>query len=174
MIGNFKLWVLLAGFAGAVFFFWPESDEAYLKKATLKMIDLLVAPLDSSNMSSMIGRVRQVVEPMHFSVKFEVSQNDQVTFKRESAAEMRSLTGMYFKAEERLKLQSVKEENLAVQVSKESSKQKTAQVSFLITGRTTNESMSCQVTMDWKHEKEWKIYHIKAFDCQGINIDLPY
>ena len=175
LLRNPKLLILLAGIAGAVFFFWPESDEDYLKKTTLKMIDSLVAPLESSNMASVIGRVRQVTEPMHFSVKFEVSKNDQVVVKRESAAAMRAMVGSYFGAKEKLKLQSVKEENLTAQVLKESDEKKTAQVSFLITGQAEGASMSCQLKMDWKYEKKnWRIYHIKAFDCQGVHVDFPY
>ena len=168
LLGNFKFLALLAGLAGAVFFFWPEGDEKYLKKTTLKMISALVSPLDSSNMSSVLGRVRQVSEPLHFSVKFEVSQNNQVIFKKESASSLRSMTGSYFGAKDKLQLHSVKEENLKVQVLKEDS-QKTAEVSFLITGQAQGESMSCQVKMDWKYDKEWRIYHIKAWDCQGLN-----
>lgn len=165
---NFKFLVFLAGAAVAGFFFWPENDEKYLKKTTLKMIDLLVSPLDSSHVPSVIGRVRQVTEPLHFSVKFEVSQNDQVFFKRESASSVRAIVGSYFGSKEKLTLKSVKEENLKVQVSKENS-QKTAQVSFLITGQLQGADMSCQVNMGWKHEKEWRIYHIKAVDCQGLS-----
>ncbi|MDE0152019.1 MAG: hypothetical protein OXK80_05965 [Bdellovibrionales bacterium] len=175
MAQNLKLLVLLAGIAGAVFFFWPENDEEYLKKTTLKMIDLLVAPLESSNMASVVGRVRQVTEPMHFSVKFEISQNDRVIFKRESASSIRSMVGSYFGAKERLTLDSVKEENLTAQVLKESNDKKTGDVSFLITGQAGNSSMSCQVQMDWKYEKkEWRIYYIKASECQGVNVDFPY
>lgn len=175
LLKNFKILILLAGIAGAIYFFFSESDENYLKKTTLRMIDLLVAPLESSNMSSMIGRVRQVTEPMHFSVKLEISQNDQVIFKRESAASIRSMVGSYFGAKEKLTLESVKEENLTAQVSKESDGKKTGQVSFLITGQAEGASLSCQVKMDWKYEKkDWRIYHIKAFDCQGVNVDFPY
>lgn len=175
MISNLKLLILMAGIAGVVFFFWPESDEEYLKKTTLKMIDLLVAPLESSNMASVVGRVRRVTEPMHFSVNFEISQNSQVVFKRESAASIRSMVGAYFGAKEKLTLESVKEENLIAQVLKESNDKKTGNVSFLITGQTESAGMSCQVQMDWKYEKkEWRIYYIKASECQGINIDLPY
>ena len=174
-MSNLKLFILLAGIAGAVFFFWPENDEDYLKKTTLKMIDLLVAPLESSNMASVVGRVRQVTEPMHFSIKFEISQNDQITFKRESAASMRSMVGAYFGAKEKLILESVKEENLTAQVVKESNEKKIGKVSFLITGQAEGSSMSCQIEMDWKYEKkEWRIYYIKAFDCQGVNVDFPY
>ncbi len=149
-----------------MFFFWPESDEKYLKKSTLKMIDLLVSPLDSSDMSSLVGRVRKVVEPLHFSVQFEVSQNGRVLFKRESAADLRSLTGMYFKSEGRLALKNVKEENLTVQLSEENGK--SAQVNFSITGQSQSRPLSCRVRIDWKYEKDWRIYHIRAFDCQGI------
>lgn len=176
LLKNIKVLILLAGIATAVyFFFFLESDEDYLKKTTVKMIDLLASPLDSSNMSSLIGRVRQVTEPMHFSIKFEVSQNDKIIFKRESAASMRSVVGGYFRAKDKLALHSVKEENLTAQVVKESSEKKTGQVSFLITGQAEDSSMSCQIKMDWKYEKRnWRIYHIKAFDCQGVNVDLPY
>ncbi len=175
LLRNPKILIILVGIAGAVYFFFLESDEDYLKKTTLKMIDLLVSPLDSSNMASVIGRVRKVTEPMHFSVKFEVSKNDQVIFERESAAAMRSMVGSYFGAKEKLTLQSVKEENLTTQVSKASDEKKTGQVSFLITGQADSASMSCQIKMDWKYEKkDWRIYQIKAFDCQGVNVDLPY
>jgi len=174
VLKNVKVLILLAGIAGAIYFLFLESDEDYLKKTTLKMIDLLVSPLDSSNMSSVIGRVRQVTEPMHFSIKFEVFQNEQVLFKRESSASMRSMIGAYFGAKEKLTLHSVKEENLTAQVLKESSEMKTGQVFFLITGQAKGSSVSCQVKMDWRYEKKnWRIYHIKAFDCQGA-IYLPY
>ena len=116
LLGNFKILALLAGLIGAVFFFWPDNDEKYLKKTTLKMISALVDPLDSSNMSSVVGRVRRVSEPLHFSVKFEIYQKGQVIFKRESASSIRSMAGSYFGAKEKLKLKSVKEESLTVQV----------------------------------------------------------
>jgi len=159
MVQKLKLLALLAGIAGAVFFFWPESDEEYLKKTTLKMIGLLAAPLDSSDMSSVIGRVRQITEPMHFSLRFEVSQNDQVIFQRESKASIRSMVGSYFGAKEKLTLDFLKEENLAAQVLKKGSDEKTGQVSFLITGQAEGASMSCQVEIDWKYSKKvWHIY----------------
>ena len=135
------------------------------------MISALADPLDSSNMSSVVGRVRRVNESLHFSVKFEMLQEDKVVFKRESASAIRSMIGSYFGAKEKLKLKSVKEENLTVQILTEDS-QKTAQVSFLITGQVQGGSMSCRVKLDWKYEKEWRIYHIKALDCQGLNTNF--
>ena len=165
---NFKLLFFLVGIVALSIFLWPESDEAYLKKTTLKIIDLLVSPLDSSNKASMIGRMRKITDPIHFSVKFEVFQNEERVFKRESEASLRSVIGAYFGAKDKITLEAVKEENLVVQVFEE--KEKRGEVSFLITGKVQGTDMSCQVKMDWKYEeKKWYIYFIKASECQGLN-----
>lgn len=171
LLQNTKILMLLlaVGAAGTIYFFFLESDEEYLKKTTLKMVKALTSPVESTNMLSMTNRMQPLLEPMHFSIKFEVFQNNQVTFKRESVASMRSVIISYLRDIEKLKLNSVKKENITAQVSKENKNEKTGQVSFLITGQTENADMNCQVQMDWKYEKKkWRIYYIKAFDCQGL------
>ncbi len=161
--------VVLSLLVGLYFFLQP-NDEKYIKKTTLQIIDQMVQPANTSKMAAILRRIRNITEPMHFSIKVIFSRNNEVIFKENSVSQVRTLLGSYFKNQPRFRLKTLKQDDLNFSIQ-DSGNQKTAQLSFLLQGGRQERSYSCKVRMGWRHEKDWKIYKIEGSKCKNLNLD---
>ena len=155
-------------FALSVYFFFRFDDEKHIKKTTLQMINQMATPIDISKMAAVLRRIRNITEPMHFSINIIFSEDDRILFKEESLAQVKGLLGAYFKNQPTFQLKKLNYDNLHFSIQ-EKEDQKIAALSFVLQGGAKGRTYKCRVLMGWKYEKEWKIYEIKGSECKNLN-----
>ena len=163
LLRNPKVLIVIVGLVGAIVFFFPENDEKYLKKTTLKIMDTLTSSVDPSHIPTLMKKVRQVNQFLHFSIELKLLQDDQVLFERKSISEINSLLVMHFKRNNAFTFQAIEKKDIKIQFSETENKTKKAQVSFSVRGQIDSKDFNCQMKMDWNDDKEWLMNRITGF-----------
>ena len=163
-----KYLLIAVAFIGAAYFlFFRTNDEQYIKKTTLHIIDQMSEPADITKMAAIFRRIKSITEPMHFSIEVSLSQDGKILVKEDSLNQVRSLLATYFKKQPRFQLRKITKDDMKFSMDK-TKDQKSASLQFLVQGGAKDKNYSCQVFMDWKYQKEWKIHKIKASRCKNL------
>ena len=156
-------------FSTVWFLFFRSNDEKYIKQTTLEMIDLMAEPVSTSKMTTVLRRIRDIADPMHFSILIVVSDPNKEILKNESLSQVKSLLGHYFKNQPQFQMKKLDLDDLEFSM-KENGDKKSAHLSFVLQGGSKEKVYSCQVLMEWKYDKEWKVYKIEGSNCKNLNV----
>ena len=114
----FILSVLLVGG-----FFFLQSEEARLKKKTLKLIQVLLAPQSSQSTLAILRKAESITKLVHFSVQYQVQMGSH-SYQNRTLNRLRSDLVSYFKRREHkesiIKIPS--KQDITVSLSQESQK----------------------------------------------------
>ncbi len=153
--------VLLAG--GATFFF--QNDEKYIRKKTIKLINLAVPPVVSPSNTALFRRIHEIAKYIHFSVQYKINFGHTV-YQNRSLSKLRSLMTVYFKKNSNWKVEKPLKENIHITISPAEGN-KTAEVNFNITITRENKQLSCKALLHWIKEKKWLIHKMELSSCSS-------
>jgi len=157
---------------GVFVFFFHNSDETYLKKKTLKLIQLSSSSPTSHSETAILRRIQEIAKYIHFSVQYELHLDGHLHQDR-SLAELRSLMFASFKkaGNKKWHIDTPLKEDITVTVSvskeKKAKEKKAAEVTTIITANQESGKISCNTLIHWLKEKKWLIYKIKVFSCSS-------
>ncbi len=152
------IFLIIAGFFVCCF----QNDEKYLKKSTIKLLNL-ISP-SALSQPALFRKIHEITKYVHFSVEYEVKV-DQYFYKDRSLANLRSSLATYFSRSHKnwnIAIPSAKELNVKIFQSKEN---KTAEVAFPIKASEGDKKLSCESLVHWIKEKKWLIQKVKVFSC---------
>ncbi len=152
--------VIVLILVGAFFFF--ESDESYLKKKTVFIVESLSLKIPMSDIG-MIRKTNEIIKHIDISVEFKV-RFDKRIFVKKSLAQLRGLLFQYFKKAGLRGLEKVKKDQLTVQIISKG-KPKRALVLFPLSLKWDEKIIQCQVELNWVKEKKWLISKVEALSC---------
>ena len=147
-----------AGLYGVFKFF--ESSERYLKKKTELLIHLVSFKGVKTDMS-LISKASQIDQYIHHNVQLNAQYQSRI-YQARSLNELRSLLLAYFRSDIR---QKIEYENLKVQIQKG---QKKAKVLFSVAIYNTDQTLSCNVLLNWLKDKKWFIKKIELKNCREL------
>ena len=146
-------------------FYFLQSDEKYIKKTTVKLLNLVVPSSPSLSTTAILKKVNTMSEYVHFSVQYEININGHV-HQDSSLADLRSSMMVYFRKFGNNKWQVDVPAKQEINVKIHSSEgRKTAEVSFNIKVAKEGKKASCETTLNWIKEKQWLIHKIRVFNC---------
>ena len=145
------------------FFFFPQSDESYLKQKTIELIKIADPAASHKTGVATLRKINEAVKHMHFSVQYKVDLGDYI-YENRSVAELKSSIFNYLKQSKDVKITMPSEKDIIVNINT-TQKDKTAKVIFSITAHKESKNKSCEVSLFWKKGEKWLIHEILVSKC---------
>ena len=147
------------------YFFFFQSDEAYLKKKTIKLIKMVDSHYIQNTHMAILKKVSEAVKYIHPSVRYTFDLDDRF-YENHSLEELRALMFTYFKQSKKVKIDTLSERDIHISISETENKK--AEVSFPINAVQEHKKLSCKAVLVWVHEKKWLIHEITVSRCSVI------